>query len=200
MDLVREIDLPRVIVWDALIDPDLVSGWLAPAEIEPIAGGIYNLVWPHRPTYADTFGRISLLQHPERLHIDTSNLGRIEFSLESVEGGFRDTGTRLSVTLDLGTDGMEGVTPTARVGTDQILADWMPTSTSSRSCCTGGRRTGARGASSPRSIPTLTPWETRSLADPRRSEARDGPRRWRRGEGQKWPSLLAPARGTRLLG
>ena len=123
MDLVRDIDLPRVIVWDALIDPDLVSGWLAPAEIEPIAGGIYNLVWPHRPTYADTFGRISLLQHPERLHIDTSNLGRIEFWLESVEGGFRDTGTRLSVTLDLGTDGMEGVT--ARVGTDQILADWM---------------------------------------------------------------------------
>ena len=125
MDLVREIDLPRVIVWDALIDPDLVSGWLAPAEIEPIAGGIYNLVWPHRPTYADTFGRIVLLQHPERLHIDTTNLGRIEFSLESVEGGFRDTGTRLQVTLDLGTDGMEGVAPTASVGDEQIVADWM---------------------------------------------------------------------------
>ena len=125
MDLAREIDLPRVIVWDALVDPDLVSGWLAKAEIEPVAGGIYNLVWSHRPTYADTFGRIALLQHPERLHIDTTNLGRIEFSLESVEGGFRDTGTRLRVTIDPGTDGTEGSAPAARVGADQIVADWM---------------------------------------------------------------------------
>lgn len=101
MDLVREFDLPRVIVWDALVDSDLVSGWLAQADIEPVAGGIYNLIWAHRPMYADTFGRITLLQHPERLHIDTTNLGRIEFSLESVDGGFRGTGTRLRVTIDL---------------------------------------------------------------------------------------------------
>ena len=124
VDLVREIDLPRVIVWDALIDPDLVSGWLAQAEIEPIAGGIYNLVWTHRPTYAETFGRIALLQHPERLHIDTTNLGRVEFSLESVDGGFRETSTRLRVTIDLGTDGMDDAVTTARVGADQIMADW----------------------------------------------------------------------------
>ena len=78
VDLVRDIDLPRVIVWDALVDPDLVSGWLAQADIEPVAGGIYNLVWTHRPTYADTFGRIALLQHPERLHIDTTNLDQLE--------------------------------------------------------------------------------------------------------------------------
>ena len=125
MDLVREIDLPRVIVWDALIDPDLVSGWLAQAEIEPIAGGIYNLVWIHRPTYADTFGRIALLQHPERLHIDTTNLGRVEFALESVEGGFRETGTRLRVSVDLGAPEVR-----AEIGDDaatiaQITADWM---------------------------------------------------------------------------
>ena len=125
MDLVREIDLPRVIVWDALVDPELVSGWLAQAEIEPVAGGIYNLVWTHRPTYADTFGRIALLQHPERLHVDTTNLGRIEFSLESVEGGFRETGTRLRVTIDLAAEGADDLVTTAPVSTDQIVADWM---------------------------------------------------------------------------
>lgn len=100
IDLVREIDLPRVIVWDALVDPDLVSGWLAQAEIEPIAGGVYNLVWTHRPTAEDTFGRITLLQHPERLHVDTTNLGSLAFSLEPVDGGFRDTGTRLRLTIE----------------------------------------------------------------------------------------------------
>lgn len=125
MELVREIDLPRVIVWDALIDPDLVSGWLAQAEIEPIAGGIYNLVWTHRPTYADTFGRIALLQYPERLHIDTTNLGRVEFALESVDGGFRETGTRLRVSIDLGAEGGDDAATTARVSVDRIRADWM---------------------------------------------------------------------------
>jgi uncharacterized protein YndB with AHSA1/START domain len=124
VDLVREIDLPRVIVWDALVDPDLVSGWLAPAEIEPIAGGIYNLVWPHRPTYTDTFGRIALLQHPERLHVDTTNLGRIEFTLESVAGGFRDTGTRLRVSVSYGDDGVDDAVIAPHVNTDQIRADW----------------------------------------------------------------------------
>ena len=125
MDLVRDIDLPRVIVWDALIDADLVSGWLAPAEIEPIAGGVYNLVWTHRPTYADTFGRIALLQHPERLHIDTTNLGRIEFGLESVDGGFRETGTRLRVTIDLGSEDGDDLVTTTPVSAEQITADWM---------------------------------------------------------------------------
>ncbi len=112
IDLTRDLDLPRVIVWDALIDPDLVSGWLAPAEIEPSAGGIYNLVWTHRPTYTDTFGRITLVQHPERLHVDTTNLGRLEFSLESVDGGFRETGTRLRLSIE----GMDDATT--------VIADW----------------------------------------------------------------------------
>jgi uncharacterized protein YndB with AHSA1/START domain len=125
VDLVREIDLPRVIVWDALVDPDLVSGWLAPADIEPIAGGVYNLIWPHRPTYADTFGRIALLQHAERLHVETTNLGRIEFSLESVDGGFRETGTRLRLTIDLGSEGGDDLVTTTTVGADQITVDWM---------------------------------------------------------------------------
>ncbi len=125
MDLTREIDLPRVIVWDALLDPDLVSGWLAPAEIEPVAGGIYNLTWPHRPGYDATFGRITLLQHPERLHVDTTNLGRIAFALESVDGGFRETGTRLRVTVDFGTDGGDDIAPVAPVNVDQLTLDWM---------------------------------------------------------------------------
>jgi uncharacterized protein YndB with AHSA1/START domain len=127
VDIVREFDLPRVIVWDALVDPELVSGWLAQADIEPVAGGIYNLVWTHRPMYADTFGRIVLLQHPERLHIDSTNLGRIEFTLESVDGGFRGTGTRLRATIDLAAADLPAADVRADAVDDaaRVTADWV---------------------------------------------------------------------------
>ncbi|MDQ2699240.1 MAG: hypothetical protein M3Y46_10640, partial [Actinomycetota bacterium] len=83
------------------------------------------LTWPHRPGYDATFGRITLLQHPERLHVDTTNLGRIAFALESVDGGFRETGTRLRVTVDFGTDGGDDIAPVAPVNVDQLTLDWM---------------------------------------------------------------------------
>ena len=117
ISLSRDLDLPRVIVWDALVDADLVSGWLADAEIEPIAGGRYNLVWVHRQGFEPTFGRITQLQHPERLAIDTSNTGRLEFRLESMDGGFRDTWTRLTVTV---VDDVDDAQAVAR-----LTADWL---------------------------------------------------------------------------
>lgn len=113
----RDIDLPRVIVWDALVDPDLVSGWLAEAEIEPVVGGVYNLVWAHRKTESPTFGRITLLQHPERLTVDTANLGILEFSLTAMDGGFRDTGTRVQVTVELPDGDLSSLA--------RITADWL---------------------------------------------------------------------------
>ncbi len=44
----HEVDLPRAIVWDAFLDPELVSGWLADAVIVPEEGGEYNLTWLDR--------------------------------------------------------------------------------------------------------------------------------------------------------
>ena len=58
----RDYDLPVEIVWDALIDPDLVVGWLADATIEPRVGGVFDLEWIG-PTYlAPTRGEIVRLE------------------------------------------------------------------------------------------------------------------------------------------
>jgi uncharacterized protein YndB with AHSA1/START domain len=44
-DIERKIELPPPIVWDALVDPDLVAGWLAGAGIDLRVGGRYDLIW-----------------------------------------------------------------------------------------------------------------------------------------------------------
>ena len=51
-------DLAREIVWDALVDPDLVSGWLAEADIEPRLHGRYDLDWSHFTLVRATTGEI----------------------------------------------------------------------------------------------------------------------------------------------
>ena len=43
LQLSRGYDLPAAIVWDALVDEDLVEGWLAAARIDPQIGGLYWL-------------------------------------------------------------------------------------------------------------------------------------------------------------
>ncbi|MDQ1607228.1 MAG: hypothetical protein QOJ18_1595, partial [Microbacteriaceae bacterium] len=96
----REIDLPRAIVWDALVDPELVSGWLAGAEIEPIAGGRYDLRWLHSSD-PRTVGIIDELHEPHTMVIDTDNRGRIDFRLDETSGGSRGSVTILRLTISL---------------------------------------------------------------------------------------------------
>ena len=96
----RDYEFPRVIVWDALVDSELVSGWLAEAEIVPEVGGQYNLTWPRRNA-ASTFGRITVLQSLERLWVETTDAGRLQFELEELPGGSRGTSTRLRLTVDV---------------------------------------------------------------------------------------------------
>ena len=49
MHFERDFEFSPAIVWDALIDPDLVAGWLAEARIDPVLGGQYSLRWMTRP-------------------------------------------------------------------------------------------------------------------------------------------------------
>lgn len=93
----REVDLPPVIVWDALIDPDLLGGWLADAVVEPRVGGRYDLAWRHPAGRPPTVGRIEVLEPPARLEIATDTLGMLRFVLQEVPGGARGTSTLLSV-------------------------------------------------------------------------------------------------------
>ncbi|MET4781836.1 SRPBCC domain-containing protein [Glaciihabitans sp. UYNi722] len=99
----REIDLPRVIVFDALVEPDLVVGWLAQAIVEPVSGGRYDLEWLGPDAQPPTAGIIVDLDAPTALSVQTDDHGLIEFALTTVEGGLRGSGTllRLRVRLDM---------------------------------------------------------------------------------------------------
>lgn len=75
LELAFERDLPfaPVIVWDALVDPVLVDGWM-PVPFDRITDAV-----PH-----------------ERLQVDSA-VGRLRFHLVESAGGPRGTSTRLTL-------------------------------------------------------------------------------------------------------
>jgi uncharacterized protein YndB with AHSA1/START domain len=91
--------LPREIVWDALVDSDLVSGWLAEADVEPRIGGRFDLDWSHFEPGFRTDGEIVELIGLRTLVAETSNFGRTTFTLDDVDGGPRERSTLLVVTV-----------------------------------------------------------------------------------------------------
>lgn len=96
----RVYDLPREIVWDALVDSDLVSGWLAEAHVDPRIGGCFDLDWRQFHPAVQTHGEIIDLVEPALLVIDTSNFGRTTVELADVAGGSRDRSTHLTVVVE----------------------------------------------------------------------------------------------------
>ena len=108
-------DLSPEIVWDALVDPDLVSGWLAEADIEPRIGGRYDLDWRHFEVASTTTGEITELLQPHQLVVDTDNFGTTTMQLTELASGSRGRSTRLTVVVDALAD--QQFTPT-------IAATW----------------------------------------------------------------------------
>lgn len=104
LEFSRSYDLPVAIVWDALVDEDLVEGWLAAARIDPREGGLYWLGWQSGTSLAPTNGTITAIEPPRRLRVDTDNIGSLEFTLESVPGGTRGSSTDLVLTLRVDTE------------------------------------------------------------------------------------------------
>lgn len=107
LDFARDYDLPASIVWDALVDEDLVEGWLAAAKIEPKQGGLYWLNWQSGGTLGATTGTIIRFEPPSpnrigRLSVETDNIGTLEFTLTPTPGGTRGSGTfvRLRILVD----------------------------------------------------------------------------------------------------
>jgi uncharacterized protein YndB with AHSA1/START domain len=113
---VRDLEFPTVIVWDAFVDDDLVSGWLGDAHISPEIGGEFNVVWRHRPTASPLIGSIVDLHAPDRLTIDMLPAGRLWFELVEFPGGSRGTSTRVRVTVDV------AIEP---VFAARVRADWL---------------------------------------------------------------------------
>lgn len=100
----REIGLSPAIVWDALVDQELVSGWLAQARIDPVEGGRFDLAWMYSTDQPPTSGTIAEFRQPRLLAVDTDNRGRIEFRLDEIAGGSRGVSTRLGLVVVLELD------------------------------------------------------------------------------------------------
>jgi hypothetical protein len=75
----RRIDLPRAIVWDALLDPVLVEGWLHPTA-RLLGGDVRERV---DPAPGATAVLATVLE----------SFGELRFELDELEGGTRGTST-----------------------------------------------------------------------------------------------------------
>jgi uncharacterized protein YndB with AHSA1/START domain len=93
----RAIDLPRVIVWDALVDPELLAGWLGEVRSDPIDGRLFTLT----PGTGDAPLSFELVheERPNRLAARAADGRLFEFELTEVEGGSRGTSTSLALRI-----------------------------------------------------------------------------------------------------
>jgi uncharacterized protein YndB with AHSA1/START domain len=83
----RDLDLPRGIVWEALVDPDLVGGWLHPSERLVTGTSPVEFREPDDPT------------EPAVLEVISPSFGDVRVVLRGNEGGHRGEWTRLELTV-----------------------------------------------------------------------------------------------------
>lgn len=86
--LARDIDLPRAIVWEALVDPALVGGWLHPSE---------RLVNGTRPV---EFREPDDPAVPASLEVVSPVFGTVRVVLARIPDGTRGEATRVELTVD----------------------------------------------------------------------------------------------------
>ncbi len=103
------------IVWDALTDPDLVSGWLAPATIDPRAEGRYLLEWGYPSGARVVVGRLSVFDPYRRLEFSSSTGTIIAIELHELAVGLRGTSTHMRIIAAPAADG----------GSAEVRADWL---------------------------------------------------------------------------
>lgn len=88
-ELGRRIDLPRTIVWEALVDPVLVEGWLHPTA-QLADGDVGEWI---EPAPGETAVLATVVEP----------FGALRFELDEREGGTRGTSTDLRVSApDIG--------------------------------------------------------------------------------------------------
>ncbi|OUE25381.1 SRPBCC family protein [Clavibacter michiganensis] len=102
----RLIDLPALIVWDAVSDADMVSGWLAEASIEPGDGGEFWFEWmsvPDRSLASASGGVVTRFEEGRAIDYTFVHEGEVTarflIRLQEVPGGPRDRQTELGVTV-----------------------------------------------------------------------------------------------------
>jgi uncharacterized protein YndB with AHSA1/START domain len=100
----REYDLPPALVWEALVDPVLVEGWLGAGFADPEVGGTYVLDWldPHHHGAA-VAGEIVLIEPRSQLLVRAMEYS-IALLLDELPYGTRGTSTRLTLSARLPDD------------------------------------------------------------------------------------------------
>lgn len=96
----RTIDLPPIIVWDALVDPDLLAGWLGEVRRDTAGSTGFHILWPGADPRESTTGSVAEFDAPRYLRVVTDNRGTIECTLAGIPGGLRGSGTELCLRID----------------------------------------------------------------------------------------------------
>lgn len=126
-------DFSPEVVWDALVDSDLVSGWLAEAEIDARVGGRYDLRWFSPIASGTTVGEIADLLEPEFLQVELERIGTVDFVLTEGERGSRGATSTLLVRISSGleprlSDGVRAAWLTSLEQLEELLrghpVDW----------------------------------------------------------------------------
>jgi uncharacterized protein YndB with AHSA1/START domain len=120
----RVLDFPVVIVWDALVDSDLVSGWLAEADVDPRIGGRFDLRWVPEQGVDDLYGEIVALDDGELLRVAAADGGSTTFTLAAVNGGSRGSSTLFGITVaaDLAPAQISDLVATLETSLDQLVS------------------------------------------------------------------------------
>ena len=111
-----DFEFSPAIVWDAITDSDLVSGWLAPATIDAVVGGEYELSWSYPSGVPASFGHITAIEARHRLEVTQPTDAVILFELAEFSGGLRGTNTGLRITV---------IDDSSTVSTAAVRADWL---------------------------------------------------------------------------
>ncbi|WP_165969459.1 SgcJ/EcaC family oxidoreductase [Actinomadura sp. KC06] len=86
----RRLRHPPERVWRALTDPAELSAWLADADLEPAAGGKFELRWLNTADPAEQAvarGTVTVFDPPRLLELDSDLHGRLRFELAPAPGG-----------------------------------------------------------------------------------------------------------------
>lgn len=112
----REFAFPPSIVFDALLEPELLVGWLADADVEPQLGGCFDLVWLTSSSFPPTHGTITAIAEGEVLEVETDNRGELSFYLTPKAGGPFGMMTTLVTTVRVSVDA---------AFVPRVKADWL---------------------------------------------------------------------------
>ena len=93
-----DFELPRVIVWDALVDPVLLEGWAGNARVEAAEGGAYEVTWGDGS--GTLTGVIAQIEPPGLLRVRVDSGDELRYELEPLDGGLRGVSTTLRIIVD----------------------------------------------------------------------------------------------------